>query len=97
MHTGDGSIVYRAEPGTTMTDNWSLTTGDGGVSLYLPKDFAAEIDAHTGDGVIRNELDIAAEASSGDRSRRTLRGTLGAGGRTLRIRTGDGGIRLRVA
>jgi hypothetical protein len=67
------------------------------VALYLPADFAAELDAHTGDGAIRNELQI--EASGGDRDkervRRTLKGRLGAGGRTLRIRTGDGSVRLK--
>ena len=31
LHTGDGSIVYRAQPGTAMTDDWDITTGDGAV------------------------------------------------------------------
>ena len=95
LHTGDGSIVYRAEPGTTMAEDWELTTGDGGVSLYLPTDFGAELDAHTGDGAIRNDLKIGA-AETGETSRRTVRGRLGSGGRQLRIRTGDGSIRLRT-
>jgi hypothetical protein len=30
-----------------------------------------------------------------DRERRTLRGRLGSGGRLLKIRTSDGGIRLK--
>jgi hypothetical protein len=95
LHTGDGSITFRAEAGSTMKDDWSIVTGDGGVSLYLPPDFAAQLDAHTGDGSIRNELKIDSE--SGEANRRSLRGTLGAGGKTLRIRTGDGGIRLKVS
>ena len=33
-----------------MADDWDITTGDGSVSLYLPSDFGAELDAHTGDG-----------------------------------------------
>ena len=61
LHTGDGSIVYRAQPGTAMAEDWDITTGDGGVSIYLPADFGAELDAHTGDGTIRNDLDVAAE------------------------------------
>lgn len=93
LHTGDGSIVYRAEPATAMTDDWEITTGDGGVSLYLPSDFGAELDAHTGDGSIRNDLTVVA---SGEVSRRSVRGRLGAGGKKLRIRTGDGAIRLHV-
>lgn len=95
VHTGDGSITFRAEPGTAMKADWSMTTGDGGVALYLPSDFAAELDAHTGDGAIRNDLDIASQGGDGERQRRTLKGRLGAGGRTLRIRTGDGSVRLK--
>jgi DUF4097 and DUF4098 domain-containing protein YvlB len=93
LHTGDGSITFRAERGTDMKDDWSIVTGDGSVSLYLPSDFTAQVDAHTGDGTIRSELKVS--TSSGESARRTLRGTLGGGGRTLRIRTGDGSIRLK--
>ena len=98
MHTGDGSIVYRAPPGTAMQDDWDISTGDGSVALYLPPEFSAELDAHTGDGRITNELSIE-RLGGGDRdderSRRTIKGRLGGGGRLLRIRTGDGSIRLR--
>jgi len=96
LHTGDGSITFRAAPGTTMKDNWSLTTGDGGVSVYLPADFGAQLDAHTGDGAIRNELEIKTDGA-GEISRRTVKGQLGAGGKTLRIRTGDGSVRLKTS
>ena len=96
LHTSDGSITLRADQGTTMKEDWSLSTGDGGIALYLPSDFAAEVDAHTGDGAIRNELKLAAEAEKdGESSRRTLRAKLGAGGKILKIRTGDGSIRLK--
>jgi hypothetical protein len=95
VHTGDGAITFRAEPGTTMKDDWSMVTGDGSVALYLPPDFAAQLDAHTGDGTIRNDLKVQSQGA--DSNRRTLRGTLGAGGKTLRIRTGDGGIRLKAS
>src|SRR4051794_6084519 len=93
LHTGDGSIVYRAQPGVAMADDWDITTGGGSVSLYLPSDFGAELDAHTGDGSIRNDLKV-----DGDRpetNHRTVKGRLGTGGKQLRIRTGDGAIRLR--
>ncbi len=95
LHTGDGAITFRAEPGTVMNADWSLVTGDGGIVLYLPTDFGAQLDAHTGDGTIRNDLKIQNENSESER--RTLRGTLGAGGKTLTIRTGDGGIHLKVS
>jgi DUF4097 and DUF4098 domain-containing protein YvlB len=96
LHTGDGSIVYRAEPGSEMSDNWEITTGDGGVTLYLPPNFGAEIDAQTGDGSIRSDLDIASTTEvERSESRRTLKGRLGTGGREIRVRTGDGTIRLK--
>jgi hypothetical protein len=101
MHTGDGSIVYRADTASRMDDDWEISTGDGSVSIYLPSGFNADLDAHTGDGRIRNDLDIAATTTSRDhdsdeRDRRTLRGKLGQGGRRLKVQTGDGSITLKA-
>ena len=95
LHTGDGSVVYRAEPGSAMSDNWEITTGDGTVSVYLPAGFGADVDAHTGDGAIRSEID-GLDAPTRDSARRSLKGKIGDGGKLLRIRTGDGSIRLRT-
>ena len=95
LNTGDGSVVYRAAEGSKMESNWEITTGDGSVSVYLPTGFAADLDAHTGDGSIRSDLE-GLPSPSGESSRRTLLGKIGAGGRLLRIRTGDGAIRLRT-
>jgi len=97
LHTGDGAITFRADPGSSMKGDWSMITGDGGVAVYLPADFSADLDAHTGDGVIRNDLKVEGDnrESNRDSNRRTLRGKIGAGGKLLKIRTGDGGIRLK--
>jgi DUF4097 and DUF4098 domain-containing protein YvlB len=98
LHTGDGSITFRAASGTAMKDDWSITTGDGGVAVYLPSDFGAELDAHTGDGSIRSDLSVDGGADGDrDRERRTLKGKIGSGGKLLRIRTGDGSIRLKTS
>jgi hypothetical protein len=94
-HTGDGSVTFRAAEGSAMKDDWTITTGDGGVALYLPSDFGAQIDAHTGDGTIRSELQLNA-GNDGQVSKRTVRARVGAGGKELKIRTGDGDIRLKV-
>jgi hypothetical protein len=94
--------VYRADPATRMEDDWDISTGDGSVSIYLPAGFNADLDAHTGDGRIRNELGIAGEHDlerdrhSDAHDRRTLRGKIGEGGKRLRVQTGDGGITLRA-
>ncbi len=95
LHTGDGSIVYRSQPGGRMDEDWDISTGDGSVTLYVGPDFGAELDAHTGDGTIRNDLKVE-DAGAGEPDRRTVKGRIGSGGKQLRIRTGDGAIRLRA-
>ncbi len=94
VHTSDGSVVYRVLPGTTMSGDWDISTGDGSISVYLPEEFDANLDAHTGDGSIRNDFKVT---PSGESSRRTVRGRLGDGGHEIKIRTGDGSIRLRAS
>lgn len=92
-HTSDGNIEITADKGTKMPGDWDISSGDGKVELNLPEDFGAEVDAHTGDGGVDvADLKIVV---SGTISKDSLRGTLGPGGRNLRIRTGDGPIRLR--
>lgn len=96
LHTGDGSVVYRAEPGSVLTDAWQITTGDGSVTLYLPPGLGAELDAHTGDGRITNDLGVVHAGGGDEKARHTLRGRIGSGGQLLRVRTGDGAIRLKM-
>jgi len=93
--TGDGPITIRALAGSSTADDWDLTSGDGAMTVELPPDFAAQIDAHTGDGgIVVDGLTIAG-AQSGAEHKDDLKGTLGAGGKMLRLRTGDGSIRLK--
>jgi Putative adhesin len=92
--TGDGSVTIHADSGSTPSADWDITTGDGSVTLAVPDGFAAELDAHTGDGGIRME-DITLSNVTGKIGRSTLRGRLGAGGPNVRLRTGDGSITLK--
>ena len=90
----DGSVALRFRTGATMTDDWMVDTGDGSVSVELPEGFAAEIEADPGsDGRVRNDLGLA-NVVGGTREKRSLKGSLGTGGRKLLIRTGDGTIHL---
>ncbi len=102
--TGDGSIRATIEPDTVMADNWELTTRDGAVFLTLPGLFNAELDAETSDGAVRtthpllgDDRDERRDGEGRDERRerrRTLRSKMGEGGKLLRIRTGDGSIRI---
>ena len=80
------------EPGSRSTRRGRSSSGDGGITLRVPEDLGAEIDAHTGDG--RIELDKPITVDGLDRPS-SVKGTLGAGGQPLRIHTGDGSIRLQ--
>jgi hypothetical protein len=91
--SGDGSIAIQARAGSSTDSDWNITSGDGAVTLQIPDGFNADLEAHTGDGGIR--LDGVSVTSSGNISRNTVRGRLGTGGRSLRVRTGDGSITLR--
>lgn len=93
-HTGDGSIGIDALAGSTMQREWNVSSGDGGVTMRLPPDFNAEIDARTGDGAISTSgIDVTRPAGEG-RRRRVVRGRVGTGGEVLTLRTGDGSIRV---
>ncbi len=96
-HTGDGTVtIVAAADSTRAARDWDIDTGDGSVTLELPKAFGAELDAHTGDGRIHLE-DLSVADVAGELDRSSLKGRLGGGGARLRIRTGDGSITLRSA
>jgi hypothetical protein len=71
-----------------------VATADGSVTLELPSDFAAQIEADPGsDGRVRSDF-VLANMTGGTRESRALTGTLGSGGKKLSVKTGDGTIRL---
>jgi DUF4097 and DUF4098 domain-containing protein YvlB len=96
--TSDGTIRLQIQPDSTMAEDWDLQTADGSVVLTLPTGFNGELDAETRDGSVRaNHPGVNQESRSGEtrsEQRRSLRARLGSGGRTLRVRTGDGSIRI---
>ncbi|MBP7778343.1 MAG: DUF4097 family beta strand repeat protein [Acidobacteria bacterium] len=98
--TGDGSVRIGAERGSTLEDDWVVETEDGSVEVRLPEGVSAVVDASTSDGSIRSNYPglTVPRRTDEDRERgddgRQLTATLGQGGRTLRVRTGDGSIRF---
>ena len=95
VSTEDGSVVVRAAAGSKIARDWNLSTGDGSMVLYLADGLGADLDAEARDGSVKLDSGLAFEHESGDRSRGTVRGRLGAGGPRLVMRSGDGTIRLR--
>jgi DUF4097 and DUF4098 domain-containing protein YvlB len=91
LSSGDGSVSVEARHGSRIGDGWSVKTGDGSVDLRIPSDLDATLDANTGDGGIRLDLPVRV---AGDLSHHAIRGQLNRGGPVLRVRTGDGSIRI---
>jgi Putative adhesin len=91
VKTGDGSIDARIEPGSKLSQGWSIRTGDGSVNVVLPADLQANIDASTNDGHITSGISLTVE---GTFSNSQLHGKMNGGGQSLTIHTGDGSIRL---
>lgn len=91
MRSGDGSIEASAGPGSKISTDWSVHTGDGSIRLRLPENFAADLDAHTGDGRITLDFPVTV---SGSLNRSSVRGKLGGGGLPLVLRSGDGSIHI---
>ena len=98
VRTSDGTIRVDVEPDSVMSADWDIQTSDGSVTVSLPSSFNGEIDAETRDGAVRaNHSALTNETREGeDRSerRRMLKATLGSGGRIVKVRSGDGSIRI---
>jgi DUF4097 and DUF4098 domain-containing protein YvlB len=91
LKTGDGNIEAQASSGSKVASGWSLHSGDGHITLRVPGDLNAMLDARTGDGSIT--LDIPIQVS-GSLSHSSVRGKMNAGGPTLAVSSGDGSIHI---
>jgi hypothetical protein len=91
LHTGDGSIEADVLEGSRMSGPWRIGTGDGHVTLRLAGDFAANLEARSGDG--RISVDLPSTTFS-NRQRDSVRAAINGGGPTFSIRTSDGNVKL---
>lgn len=89
--TNDGSVTVKVLPGSKVSENWSLMTGDGNAIVYLPDGLNADLDAESNSGNTRVDQALRIH-TDGEHSKTMLRGTIGDGGGNLRIRTVDGHI-----
>ncbi len=89
--TVNGSIV--ASMGrATWTDALDFRTVNGAITLDLPANLSTEVRASTVNGDIATDFPLMVRGRLGPRS---LRGTIGSGGRRLALETVNGSIRLR--
>lgn len=92
VSTADGSIRVEAREGSAVVSDWDVTTGDGSIVIRLPRGVDADVDAESGDGRVDAEGTFTTVRRSDEGG--WLRGRLGRGGRAIRLRSGDGAVRL---
>lgn len=89
--TGNGDIDVRMKALSTDAD-MTFTSGSGAVRVTLPPDFNGDVDASTGNGDLRTDFAIKLV---GRLDPQHMRGTIGAGGRTIHLSTGNGRLEIR--
>ena len=92
-HTVNGSITAvmgRAD----WSDELEFKTVNGGIDLTFPAGLSAEFEAKTLNGQISSDFPLTVE---GNYSRRHKFGTIGSGGRALRLETVNGSVQIRRA
>src|SRR5690348_3385467 len=89
--TGNGDIDVRMKALSTDAD-MDFRSGSGAVRITLPADFNGDVDASTGSGDLRTDFAIKLV---GRLDPQHMRGTIGTGGRMIRLSTGSGRLEIR--
>ena len=89
--TGNGDVLVSMDR-LTGDEDMEFTSGNGRIEVVVPADFSARVEANTGHGRISTDFPITIE---GKLSPTRLRGTIGNGGRRLRMSTGNGSMEIR--
>jgi len=91
LRTGDGNVDAEIAASSTQQPGWMLRSGDGNIRLRLPDYFAADLDAHTGDGKVKVDFPIMTSSSNKENA---VRGRINGGGISIEVQSGDGDIRV---
>lgn len=103
VSTASGPVTARSGNGNievsmaalSSTDDMVFSTGNGSITITVPANFEGEIDANQPHGEIRSDFPIT--ITNGRIGTGRLRGTIGKGGRRIKMTTGNGRIAIRRA
>jgi DUF4097 and DUF4098 domain-containing protein YvlB len=76
-------------------DGLDVATNNGGVTLEIPSEYNAQLETGTVNGGLNIDFPITVQGEL--TGRRGLTTTLGSGGPPVRVRTTNGGVRIRRA
>jgi hypothetical protein len=95
LHTSDGTLELSLREGTKLAGASTIQSSDGSVTIRVPRNFAADLNVHTGDGHVDCALPLTMDhyQSGGDQIHQ-LRGKLNGGGMPLTIHTSDGNVKI---
>ncbi|MEP7380924.1 MAG: DUF4097 family beta strand repeat-containing protein [Gemmatimonadota bacterium] len=89
--SGNGDVRVSMDR-LTGNDDMEFTSGNGRIEVVVPSDFSADVEANSGNGGVSTDFPITIH---GKLSPSRLRGTIGNGGRRLRMSTGNGSMEIR--
>lgn len=91
--SSSGDVGVRALAGSASARDWELASGYGRVTLCVPSDFGCQLVASTRYGTVDCAFPLTMD--TGKRKNGALRGTVGAGGRTVTLSSASGDLALR--
>ena len=72
-------------------EGMDVTTTNGGVKLYIPDNYSAQLETGTVNGKLEFDFPVTIKG----RLDRKISTTLGDGGKTIRVRTTNGGVKVK--
>ncbi|MGH9675503.1 MAG: DUF4097 family beta strand repeat-containing protein [Candidatus Acidiferrum sp.] len=92
LRTGFGTIRAEAGAGSHITRDWRLSSGFGDITLSLPPDLNADLEARTGFGHVSCDFPVTVTDT---RRHSSINAHIGSGGPPVNIDTGFGFVHIR--
>lgn len=93
-HTTNGGVNVELAGNTWKGEGFDVSTTNGGVSIRVPADYSARLEARTTNGGFRSDLPVKVE---GNLTGKRVNATLGNGGPLVKVQTTNGGINVNQA
>jgi DUF4097 and DUF4098 domain-containing protein YvlB len=76
------------------SDKLNISTVNGNITLALPADASTDVEFQSVNGRLKTDLPLTIQSSSGEFGPKHMRGTIGGGGRSLKLNTVNGSVNL---